>query len=356
MHGLAAFCGAKPISCKIRCLGIKVSISEHCIYIVNIVSLHLNDTQNRHSHCAKERRLEMKSFTTYKVTKEHAGLTVENYLKQILQYSGRRIQKLTRQKGILLNGKTVFLQKKIQPEDTLRVLVTGDTGYGVQPEQGVIEVLYEDETLLVLNKPAYQLVHPTGQTTSGTLANYLAYHLQQRGIVSTVRPVHRLDRDTSGCVMFAKDSRSQFILEEQLKARTFQRTYWALVKGIVDPPSGTIDAPIGPHPKLPNRRAINERGEPAVSHYRTIRSFPEASLLELTLDTGRTHQIRLHLAHLGYPIIGDGMYGARSPWITRQALHAASVSFQHVQDKHEITVHAPLPADFARAINFCTKE
>jgi 23S rRNA pseudouridine1911/1915/1917 synthase len=297
----------------------------------------------------------MKSFTTYKVSEEHAGLTIENYLKQILQYSGRKIQKLTRQKGILLNGKSVYLQKKIKPEDTVRILVFEDTGYGVQPEQGVTEVLYEDDYLLVLNKPAYQLVHPTGQTTSGTLANYLAYQLQQRGIVNTVRPVHRLDRDTSGCVIFAKDSRSQFILEEQLKARTLQRTYWALVKGIVDPSSGMIDAPIGPHPKLPNRRAINGQGEQAVTHYRTIRSFPEASLVELTLDTGRTHQIRLHLAHLGYPIIGDGMYGVRSPWISRQALHAESVRFQHVKDKQEITVHAPLPTDFTHAIDSFAK-
>jgi 23S rRNA pseudouridine1911/1915/1917 synthase len=299
--------------------------------------------------------LEMKSFTTFTVSEEHAGLTIENYLKQILQYSGRKIQKLTRQKGIFLNGKTVYLQKKIKPGDTVRVLVFEDTCYGVQPEQGVTEVLYEDDYLLVLNKPAYQLVHPTGQTTSGTLANYLAYQLQQRGIVYTVRPVHRLDRDTSGCVIFAKDSQSQFILEEQLKARTLQRTYWALVKGIIEPSSGTIDAPIGPHPNLPNRRAINKQGQPAVTHYRTIRSFSEASQLELALDTGRTHQIRLHLAHLGYPIIGDRMYGVRSSWMTRQALHAASVSFQHVKDKHEITVHAPLPADFVKAIDFCAK-
>lgn len=297
----------------------------------------------------------MKSFNTYKVSAEHAGLTIEHYLKQILQYSGRKIQKLTRQKGILLNGKTVYLQKKVKPEDTLRVLIFEDMAYGVHPEPGVIDVLYEDDYLLVINKPAYQLVHPTGQTTRGTLANYLAYQLQQRGIMISVRAVHRLDRETSGCVIFAKDSRSQFILEQQLKARTLKRTYWALVSGIVFPPSATIDAPIGPHPKLPNRRAISEQGEHAVTHYRTIRSFADTSLLELTLDTGRTHQIRLHLAYLGYPIIGDGMYGIRAPWMSRQALHAASVSFRHLTDNRELTIQAPLPADFVQAIDFCAK-
>ncbi|MBP2660196.1 MAG: pseudouridine synthase, RluA family, partial [Firmicutes bacterium] len=152
----------------------------------------------------------MKSFTIYKVTKEHEGLTLEEYLKTILQYSGRKIQKLTRQKGIFLNGKKVFLQRKVKSQDVLRVLIAQDMTYGVEPEEGSIEILYEDDYMLVVNKPAYQLVHPTGQTTKGTLANYLAYYLQQQGVITTIRPVHRLDRETSGCVIFAKDDRSQF--------------------------------------------------------------------------------------------------------------------------------------------------
>ena len=298
---------------------------------------------------------EMKSFDTYKVSKEYTGFTLEEYLKQILQYSGRKIQKLTRQKGIQLNGKTVFLQKKIKADDTLRVRITEDTTYGVQPEEGPIDILYEDDYLLVLNKPAYQLVHPTGRTTTGTLANYLAYRQQQGGIVATVRPVHRLDRETSGCVIFAKDSHSQFILEQQLKERVLKRSYRAVVKGIVTPPSAIIDAPIGAHPNLPNRRAINEEGEQAITHYQTIQNFSDTTLLELTLDTGRTHQIRLHLAHIGNPIIGDSMYGVRSSVMARQALHASSVSFKHVKNKQEITVQAPLPADFADTIDFYKK-
>ena len=297
----------------------------------------------------------MKSFTSYKVSKEHAGFTIEAYLKQILQYSGRKIQKLTRQKGIQLNGKTAFLQKKIKAEDALRVLISEDITYGVVPEKGSIEILYEDDYLLVLNKPAHQLVHPAGRTTTGTLANFLAYELQQRGLLTTIRPIHRLDRETSGCVIFAKDSHSQYILEQQLKERILKRTYWALVKGIVSPPSATIDAPIGQHHSLPNRREISEKGEEAITHYSTVQTFLETSLLELTLDTGRTHQIRLHLAHIGYPIIGDGMYGVRSPIISRQALHASSISFKHVKNKEEITVKAPLPADFVHIIDFYKK-
>lgn len=292
----------------------------------------------------------MKSYQTHKISSEYAGLTVENYLKQILHQSGRKIQKLTRQKGISLNGKPVFLQRQLKTNDRLRILVLEDTTYGVQPEPGMIEILYEDAYLLVLNKPPYQLVHPTGQTTGGTLANYLAYHLAEQGVVSVIHAVHRLDRETSGCVLFAKDAHSQFLLEQQLKDKTLKRTYWALTKGLVEPPAGTIDAPIGPHPSLSNRRAITPQGEAAITHYQTVRSFSDTTLLELMLDTGRTHQIRIHLAHLGYPIVGDKMYGLRSPLISRQALHAISVTFKHLETKQLITVTAPLPADFTRIL------
>ncbi len=298
----------------------------------------------------------LRSFNTYKVSAEHTGLTVEEYLKTILHYSGRKIQKLTRQKGIFLNGKKVYLQKKIKPDDTVRVLVLEDVGYGVQPEPGPVEVLYEDDFVIVLNKPAYQLVHPTGQTVGGTLANFLAHYLQQRGVIATIRPVHRLDRETSGCVIFAKDSRSQFIMEQQLKERILKRTYLALVMGIPNPLSGTVGAPIGPHPDLPNRRAISEKGEAAVTHYRTIQTFANASLLELSLDTGRTHQIRVHMTHIGHSIIGDKMYGARAPYMNRQALHATSVTFKRLADQQETTVQAPLPEDFTQAIDVCTKK
>ncbi|AJQ26407.1 RluA family pseudouridine synthase [Pelosinus fermentans] len=298
----------------------------------------------------------MKSFATYKVIKEHEGLTLEEYLKTILQYSGRKIQKLTRQKGIFLNGKKVFLQRKVKSQDVLRILMAQDMTYGVEPEEGSIEILYEDDYMLVVNKPAYQLVHPTGQTTKGTLANYLAYHLQQQGVITTIRPVHRLDRETSGCVIFAKDDRSQFILEQQLKDRTLKRVYWALVKGIVHPPAATIDFPIGFHPTMANRRAVREKGDPAITHYHTLHNFSETSLVELRLDTGRTHQIRVHLAHIGYPLLGDGMYGIRTSWLTRQALHASSVTFNHIKDQHEIIVQAPLPPDLTRAIDFCRSE
>ena len=298
-----------------------------------------------------QKGLTMKSYEHYQVAVEQTGLTIEQYLKEILQYSGRKIQKLTRQKGILLNGKAVFLQKKIKTTDSLRVLTLTDQHYGVQPEEGIVEILYEDNYMLVVNKAAFQLVHPAGQTTHGTLSNYLAYYFKQRGIISTIRPVHRLDRNTSGCIIFAKDSRSQGILEAQLKARTLKRTYLSVVQGVVDPPVGVINAPIGPHPAKPNRRKVREDGDTATTHYNTMRNLEDASLLELSLETGRTHQIRVHLAYIGHPILGDNMYGISSPWIKRQALHASAVRFQAIDNNEEITVAAPLPKDFVQLLD-----
>jgi len=288
----------------------------------------------------------MKSYTTYPIAEEHQGLTVEVYLKQVQKYSGRKIQKLTRQKGILLNKKPVFLQKKVKMGDVLRILSLEDLSYGVEPESGPVEILYEDSYLIVLNKPSGLLVHPSSQTSRGTLSNYLAYYYQQQGAICTVRPIHRLDRETSGCVVFAKDSHTQALLDNFMKEGSLKRTYQAVVQGILDPPAGTISAPIGPHPTMPNRRAVDPKGDQAITHYKTVQTFTEASLLELTLATGRTHQIRVHFAHVGHPIIGDRMYGKSSALITGQALHASSLHFSHPVEQREIEVKAPFPINF----------
>lgn len=292
----------------------------------------------------------MKTYDKYTVAAEHEGLTVETYLKQVVKCSGRRIQKLTRAKGILLKGQKVFLQKKVKAGDILEVLVIRDLAYGVRPEEGEIKVLYEDEQLIVLDKAAGQLVHPTGQTDRGTLANFLAHYYQTKGIMTAIRPLHRLDRDTTGCVAFAKDASTQTEMELQLQSGVFKRTYLALVHGELEQ-EGIIDAPIGPCPGRPNRRMIRPEGDQAITYYRTVRKFPDSSLLELLLTTGRTHQIRVHLAHIRHPIIGDGMYGRRSSIIGRQALHASMLRFRHPCTAQEVRVNAPFPTDMVRAMD-----
>ena len=291
----------------------------------------------------------MKNYRVYTV--ESAGI-LELYLKEQLGCSGRKIQKLTRQKGILLNGKPAYLQRKVQAGDKIGILQMEDFSYGVVPESGAVDILYEDEAMLVLNKPPRQLVHPAGQTQMGTLANYLAGLWQSRGMLQKIRPLHRLDRDTSGCVIFAKDEKSQMLLEQQMKEKKLGRQYLALVQGEIAVEAGRIEAPIGRHPRQSNRRSISAKGDAACTRYQVVEKYPEAALLRLSLETGRTHQIRLHLAHIGLPILGDGMYGVRSPWIQRQALHAEEISFYRLSDGEAITVLAPLPEDFLRARNF----
>ena len=292
----------------------------------------------------------MKSYDKYTVAPEHDGLTVETYLKQIVQCPRRRLQKLTRAKGILIKGRNVFLQKKVKAGDILQVLVMTDQAYGVRPEEGEIHVLFEDAQIIVLDKAAGQLVHPAGQTDMGTLANYLADYFQTKGILITIRPLHRLDRDTSGCVAFAKDARTQTEMEQQLKSGEFKRTYLALVQGELEQ-EGVIDEPIGSYPGRPNRRMIRPEGDQAITYFRTVRTLADASLLELSLTTGRTHQIRVHLVHIGHPIIGDGMYGRRSSLIARQALHASALCFRHPRTGQAVTVSAPLPADIEQLID-----
>ncbi|MDR3539864.1 MAG: RluA family pseudouridine synthase [Desulfosporosinus sp.] len=291
----------------------------------------------------------MKKYDKYTVDTEHEGLTVETYLRQIVQCSARRLQKLTRAKGILLKGRNVFLQKKVKAGDILQVLVMTDQAYGVRPEAGEISVLFEDAQIIVLDKAAGQLVHPAGQTEGGTLANFLAHYYQTKGILMTVRPLHRLDRDTSGCVAFAKDARTQTEMEQQLQSGSFKRTYLTLVQGLLDR-DGVINEPIGHSPGRPNRRMIRPEGDQAITYFRTVRTLSAASLLELSLATGRTHQIRVHLEHIGHPIIGDGMYGKRSSLIGRQALHASSLCFIHPRTAQVVSVKAPFPADMARVI------
>jgi len=291
----------------------------------------------------------VKTYDRYTVSTEHEGLTVETYLKQIVQCPGRRLQKLTRAKGILLKGRAVFLQKKVKAGDILQVLVFSDQTYGVQPEEGEISVLFEDAQIIVLDKAAGQLVHPAGHTDGGTLANYLAYYFQTKGALITIRPMHRLDRDTSGCVAFAKDARTQTELEQQLQSGTFKRTYLAIVQGVPEQ-EGVIDAPIGQCSGKPNRRMVRPEGDQAKTYYRTVQTLADASLVELSLATGRTHQIRVHLVHIGHPIIGDGMYGRRSSIIGRQALHASTLCFRHPRNAQMVTVNAPFPADMEQVI------
>ena len=217
----------------------------------------------------------------------------------------------------------------------------------IVPEDLPLDIRYEDEWLLVINKPAGQLVHPTTKESCGTVGNALMHYFTSNGEAHAFHPVHRLDRDTSGLLLIAKEPQIQYQLSPK-GCKNFKREYQAIIEGCLTPPDGLIDAPIAR--ALPSiiLRKVSSDGQPARTHYRTIKQGSGLSLIELELETGRTHQIRVHMAHLGHPLLGDDLYGGNMDYIQRQALHAFRLSFKHPMTGENLIITAPPPADFLR--------
>lgn len=292
----------------------------------------------------------------YTINKEFEGITLEEYLKNKLEISARNRQKLFHSSGVMVNGKKAFSKKILKENDVVSVKVQRDKNYGVIPEKGNVEIIYEDDYVIALNKPAGILVHPAGQTTKGTLANYLAGYFQEKKQIITIRPLHRLDRDTSGIVLFAKSAEIQKKLTEAFAENKIHRQYIALVTGELKEKDGRIEAPIGKDKRNPNRRKISADGQRAITNYKLLKTVEinseKISLAELRLETGRTHQIRVHMAHLGNPVLGDKMYGRMSRFIKRQALHASEMEFINPITDKIIKITAPIPNDFNEICNF----
>jgi 23S rRNA pseudouridine1911/1915/1917 synthase len=217
----------------------------------------------------------------------------------------------------------------------------------ITPEDLPLDIRYEDEWLLIINKPAGQLVHPTTKESSGTVGNALMHYFAAKGEAHAFHPVHRLDRDTSGLLLVAKGPQIQYQLSPK-GCKNFQREYQAIIQGELTPAAGLIDEPIAR--ALPSiiLRKVSPDGQSARTHYRTVKTKGELSLIELQLETGRTHQIRVHMAHLGHPLLGDDLYGGNMDFIQRQALHAFRLSFKHPMTGENLSITAPPPADFLR--------
>lgn len=295
------------------------------------------------------------SLKKYIVADRYAGMLLDEYVKTVMGESSRKRQKLFFSKGVYVNGRAAHTRRILKAGDMVAIRQFKDSSYGVTAEQGPIEVLYEDSDLIVLNKPAGMLVHPAGQTTSGTLANYLAGYFKEKKQMVTIRALHRLDRDTTGCVLFAKSGQAQTVLEKQLSSGQIHRSYEAIICGSGEAlqqayPDGTINAPIAKDPFKPNRRVVAKNGQSAITHFTVVQSGQEHSLLTLQLETGRTHQIRVHLAHAGYPVLGDKMYGRADKNIARQALHAVSLELKHPTTGERVQIVAPRPEDMDAVI------
>ena len=291
---------------------------------------------------SKVRRLELT------VTSELAGIKVDTLLKKRMGLSGtvvRRIKWL--EDGILVDGQRVTTRYCPQAGEVLSVRLSDDQRRsGIVPAPGPLDIVYEDEDLIVLNKPAGLSVHPGPGHFSDTLGNFLLNYYDTKGESSDFHPVHRLDRGTTGLLVAAKHPHAQEVLKNQLHSSGFQRTYLAVCEGVPQPPAGVIDAPIGPKPGSLMEQMVCPGGKPAQTHYRTLSVHSGRALVELRLDTGRTHQIRVHMAHIGHPLTGDFLYGTEDrALIPRPALHSARLTLRHPITGQELTFTAPLPQD-----------
>ncbi len=301
-----------------------------------------------------------------KIDPDHAGLRLDAFLAaQIEGWSRARLQKLIENEDVLVNGKVSKPSYKLREGDEVEIELTAPITTGFAPENIPIDIVYEDETVVVVNKPAGLVVHPAAGTPSGTLANALAYYFQQLPNGDSVRPgiVHRLDRDTSGLLVVAKTETALENLSDQFRDRTVFKSYVALVHGRVLSNSGKIDQPLARDRSNRTRMAVIRGGRGALTLYRVRRSFQRFTLLDVELKTGRTHQIRVHLAWLKHPVVGDETYGAgrdntiqdpqlraRIRNLKRHFLHAEKLGFTHPATKEFVKFESPLPPELSELL------
>lgn len=270
------------------------------------------------------------------------------------------VQKLLKDKKVFVNGTPVKASYRPETGDMIVVEVHPPEPAGVIPQPLPLEILYEDEDLVVVNKPRGMVVHPAAGNWDKTLVNALLAHCRElSGVGGVIRPgiVHRLDKDTSGVLVAAKNDFSHLALARQLKERTMLRKYLALVHGKITPTEGVVDAPIGRHPVKRKKMAVLSSGRRAVTHYRVLEYAGSCTLLEVRLETGRTHQIRVHMQYIGHPVVGDPLYDKkREPFLLNgQALHAATLGFIHPRTGQYREFTAPPPPEMKTAIEYYRK-
>jgi 23S rRNA pseudouridine1911/1915/1917 synthase len=293
-------------------------------------------------------------MTELNVPNERAGWRLDRYLAAALpEFSRSRLQALIRNGAVQLQGKNARPSETVHAGDSVRVTIPPLEEIEAQAEEIPLEILFEDEDLLVLNKPPGLVVHPGAGNLAHTLVNALLYHCTSlSGIGGKQRPgiVHRLDKETSGCLVVAKNDVAHQVLARQFAEREAPKIYLALVTGTLKRNRGTIDAAIGRHPVERKKMRVDaRRGRTARTDYRVLQSGSAVSLIECALHSGRTHQIRVHLHHIGHPVIGDTLYGKKGS-APRQMLHAWKLGFTHPRTTERLLFEAPIPADFRALI------
>ena len=311
--------------------------------------------------------MDQPEIRVFQIAAEDAGSRLDAYLAaQVADWSRARLQRLIESEDVLVNGKPAKPSYKLRADDEIEVELTAPPSTSFAPEAIPIEIVHEDETLVVVNKPAGLVVHPAAGINSGTLANALAYHFQQLPDSGAgVRPgiVHRLDRDTSGLLVVAKTEVALEHLSDQFRDRTVFKSYVALVHGRVATDSGRIDQPLARDRSNRTRMAVVRGGRSALSLYRVRQRFNRFTLLDVELKTGRTHQIRVHLAWLKHPVVGDETYGggrdntiqdaklrAHVRNLGRHFLHAERLAFTHPQTNERVEFSSPLPPELTKLL------
>ena len=288
----------------------------------------------------------------HKVTPEDEGLELREIMREHFDFSARLRNKIKRNKLVMLNGVQTPGWIKPSVGDVISITLPEERS-NFEPQPIPLYPVFEDDDLMVINKQPGLIVHPTKGHPTGTVANALMHYMEQTGRHFKIRFVNRLDMDTSGLLVIAKNQYCQNDYTLQMKKNLVEKRYIAIVKGLVEAEEGTIDLPIG-RPDPDNvRRGVMDGGSPSVTHYKVLQRFPKQpySLVELLLETGRTHQIRVHMSHIGHPVLGDWLYGGGNVnLIERQALHAARLSFTHPITGEKMMLEAPLPDDMKKAI------
>lgn len=292
------------------------------------------------------------------IVEEEAKGRIDKYLAEIFsEYTRSFIQKQIDKEGVLVNGKVINSKYQVKPKDHIIMTIPEPVDVDIIPEPIDIEIVYEDNDLMIVNKPQDMVVHPAPGNYTGTLVNGLLYHCKDKlsGINGEIRPgiVHRIDKDTSGLLMIAKNDRAHLGLSALLKDHDITRKYHAIVHGGFKEDEGTIEQPIGRSPQDRKKMAIVSDGRYAKTDYRVIERFKQFTYVELTLHTGRTHQIRVHMKHIGHPLLGDPIYGPAKMnfGLNKQMLHAKVLGFVHPITHEEMYFESELPDYFVRVID-----
>lgn len=304
------------------------------------------------------------AFLSFEVTEEMDGMPLVKFLRSAFGMSRGMIRRLKREASVRADGVPVPMRHMLRKGERITLHLPPGLETNVAPEPLPLIIRYEDPHLLVVEKPAGQLVHPARGEKRGTLANAVAHHLLSRGEPNTAGPVTRLDRNTSGLVLFAKHPHAHHRFNQAIAQGQVDRRYLGVVEGQPEQDEGIIDAPIVKASETSSERRVAPEGQRAVTRYRVVRRFAPsgacekgAALVEFRLITGRTHQIRVHMAHIGHPILGDPLYGRpREDLIGRQALHAHRLDFIHPIDGTPLTVESPLPPDLCRLLELLRPE